>query len=126
MAYLHRALPRLQHLASHLPARSSSVALRISSPPPRVSNTALVASQRAQHRAMATSYEVPKTMKGVIVEQTGGVEVLQYKTDIPIPTPKEGEILVKNEVCGINFIDTYGRLIPFSNIFLTFFASFSK
>lgn len=56
---------------------------------------------------MATS--IPKTMKGVLVQKTGGVEVLEYKTDLPVPTPKEGEVLVKNEFIGINFIDTYFR-----------------
>lgn len=52
---------------------------------------------------------LPKTMKGVLIEKTGGVEVLQYKTDLPVPTPKEGEILVKNDFIGINYIDTYFR-----------------
>jgi len=56
---------------------------------------------------MATS--IPKTMKGVLIEKTGGVEVLQYKTDLPVPTPKEGEVLVKNDFIGINYIDTYFR-----------------
>jgi NADPH:quinone reductase len=52
---------------------------------------------------MATS--VPKTMKGVIIEKTGGTDVLQYKTDLPVPEPKEGEVLVKNEFIGVNYID---------------------
>jgi len=56
---------------------------------------------------MATS--TPKTMKGVLIEKTGGVEVLEYKTDLPVPTPKEGEVLVKNDFIGINYIDTYYR-----------------
>jgi len=56
---------------------------------------------------MATS--IPKTMKGVLIEKTGGTEVLQYKTDLPVPTPKEGELLVKNDYIGINFIDIYYR-----------------
>lgn len=47
------------------------------------------------------------TMKGVLIEKTGGVEVLQYKTNLPIPTPKEGQVLIKNEFIGINYIDTY-------------------
>lgn len=55
-------------------------------------------------RTMATA--IPKTMKGVLIEKTGGVEVLDYRTDLPVPTPKEGEILVKNDFIGINFIDT--------------------
>jgi NADPH:quinone reductase len=45
-------------------------------------------------------------MKGILIEKTGGVEVLQYKTDLPVPTPKAGEVLVKNEFIGINYIDT--------------------
>lgn len=57
-------------------------------------------------RAMASS-SIPKTMKGILIEKTGGTEVLQYKTDLPVPAPTEGEILVKNEYIGINYIDTY-------------------
>lgn len=49
---------------------------------------------------------LPKTMKAVFIEKTGGTEVLQYKTDVPVPEPKEGEVLVKNEFIGINYIDT--------------------
>ncbi|KAF2273590.1 NAD(P)-binding protein [Westerdykella ornata] len=56
---------------------------------------------------MATS--VPKTMKGVWIEKNGGIEELQYRTDIPVPEPKEGQVLVKNEFIGINYIDTYFR-----------------
>jgi hypothetical protein len=61
-------------------------------------------------RTMTTT--IPKTMKGVLVEKTGGVEVLEYKTDLPVPTPKHGEVLVKNEFTGINYIDTYVFLPP--------------
>jgi hypothetical protein len=56
-------------------------------------------------RTMASS-SIPKTMKGVIMEKNGGTEVLQYKTDLPVPEPKEGQILIKNDFVGINFIDT--------------------
>ncbi len=49
---------------------------------------------------------IPKTMKGVIIEKNGGTEVLQHKTDLPVPEPKEGQVLVKNDYIGINFIDT--------------------
>lgn len=54
-----------------------------------------------------TMASLPKTMKGVLIEETGGPEVLLYKTDLPVPTLKEGEILVKNDFAGINYIDTY-------------------
>lgn len=45
-------------------------------------------------------------MKGVLCNATGGVDVLEYKTDLPVPVPKEGEVLVKNDYIGINYIDT--------------------
>lgn len=48
-------------------------------------------------------------MKAVVVEQTGGPEVLQYKTSHPVPTPQEGQLLVRNNISGVNFIDTYFR-----------------
>ncbi|KAK4243583.1 hypothetical protein C7999DRAFT_36088 [Corynascus novoguineensis] len=52
---------------------------------------------------------VPKTMSGILIEETGGVEVLKWKTDLPVPELKEGEVLVRNEFVGVNFIDTYFR-----------------
>lgn len=55
---------------------------------------------------------IPSTMKGVIIEKTGGTDVLQYKTDLPVPQPKEGQILVKNDFIGINYIDTYDTTLP--------------
>ncbi|KAI1828040.1 hypothetical protein F4861DRAFT_240333 [Xylaria intraflava] len=57
-------------------------------------------------RAMSS---VPSTMKGIHIAKTGGVEVLEHKTDIPVPTPTDGNILVKNDFIGVNFIDTYFR-----------------
>lgn len=48
-------------------------------------------------------------MKAVIVEQNGGPEELHYVTDYPTPSPQKDEVLVKNEVIGINYIDTYFR-----------------
>ena len=53
---------------------------------------------------MAT--EIPNTMFGVVIEKPGGVDVLQYKTDLPVPEIKDGELLVKNEYIGVNYIDT--------------------
>jgi len=50
---------------------------------------------------------IPKTMAGIVIESTGGPEVLKYKTDLPVPELKEGEVLVRNEYIGVNFIDTF-------------------
>lgn len=58
------------------------------------------------------SLAIPKTMKGVLVERPGGPEVLQYKTDLPIPIPQAGEVLVKNDFIGINYVDMFVPLSP--------------
>ncbi|EGD97578.1 quinone oxidoreductase [Trichophyton tonsurans CBS 112818] len=58
------------------------------------------------YRNMAS---LPTTQKGVLVSKIGGPEVLEYKTDLPVPSPKEGEVLVKNNLTAINLIDTYFR-----------------
>ena len=52
---------------------------------------------------------VPTTMKAVVVEQTGGPEVLQFRTAHPVPTPQAGQLLVRNNISGVNYIDTYFR-----------------
>jgi NADPH2:quinone reductase len=40
--------------------------------------------------------------------KTGGPEVLEY-VDIPTPVPAAGQVLVRIEASGVNFIDTYFR-----------------
>jgi NADPH2:quinone reductase len=47
-------------------------------------------------------------MKAIRIEKYGGREVLHY-TDIPEPTPGKGQVLVKLEAAGVNFIDVYHR-----------------
>jgi hypothetical protein len=60
--------------------------------------------RQAYHRNMSS--EIPKTMRGVLIEKEGGPEVLQLRTDLPVPQPAAGQVLVKNELAGINYIDT--------------------
>src|SRR5262249_13705839 len=47
-------------------------------------------------------------MKAIVVEKTGGPEVLTFK-DVPDPTPQKGEVLVRLEAIGVNFIEVYHR-----------------
>ncbi len=47
-------------------------------------------------------------MKAVRVHQPGDLEALQLE-EIPIPTPGEGQALVRLQAIGVNFIDTYKR-----------------
>ena len=43
-------------------------------------------------------------MKAVRFHKTGGPEVLVYE-DVPDPTPRDGEVLIKVEAAGLNFSD---------------------
>lgn len=47
-------------------------------------------------------------VKAIRVYEHGGPEVLKWE-DVEIGEPKEGEILVKNQAIGLNFIDVYFR-----------------
>src|SRR2546427_3954204 len=47
-------------------------------------------------------------MKAVRIHTPGGPEVMRYE-DVPEPTPKAGEALIKVEAAGINYIDVYFR-----------------
>ncbi len=47
-------------------------------------------------------------MLAIQISRTGGPEVLEV-IDIPKPSPGPGEILIRHEAIGLNFIDTYMR-----------------
>jgi NADPH:quinone reductase len=47
-------------------------------------------------------------MRAIVVEQTGGPEVLQPQ-ERPTPEPGPGEVRVDVAACGVNFIDIYQR-----------------
>ncbi len=47
-------------------------------------------------------------MKAVRVHATGGPEALKFE-DLPEPTPKAGEAIVKVDAAGLNYIDVYQR-----------------
>lgn len=47
-------------------------------------------------------------MKAIIVGKCGGPEELRLQ-DAPDPVPNKGEVVVRIEACGVNFIDIYHR-----------------
>ncbi|HKB25490.1 MAG TPA: quinone oxidoreductase [Methylomirabilota bacterium] len=47
-------------------------------------------------------------MKAVRIHKAGGPEALTYE-DVPEPTPKAGEAIVKVEAAGVNYVDVYQR-----------------
>src|SRR5512138_2644280 len=48
-------------------------------------------------------------MKAIRARSHGGPEVLSIE-EIPVPTPGEGQALVRVEAAGVNFIDIYQRM----------------
>lgn len=52
---------------------------------------------------------IPSTQTAIVAVEAGGPEVLQFRTDYPVPVPDEGQVLVKNMLSGVNFIDIYFR-----------------
>lgn len=61
----------------------------------------------SSRRAMSTA--LPPTMTAVVVRENGPAENLKFETNFPTPKVTDGQVLVKNEFTGINFIDTYFR-----------------
>ncbi len=47
-------------------------------------------------------------MKAIRIEQNGGPEVMRL-VDVEMPEPGPGEVRIRHEAIGINFIDTYHR-----------------
>lgn len=47
-------------------------------------------------------------MKAIRVSRTGAPEVLEY-VDVEPPAPKAGEVLLRVEAAGVNFVDAYNR-----------------
>jgi NADPH:quinone reductase-like Zn-dependent oxidoreductase len=54
-----------------------------------------------------SSYAV-KTMRAAVCTGTGGVEVLQIQ-EVPIPTPKAGEVLIRVMAAGVNRSEMFTR-----------------
>ncbi|KAG5340548.1 hypothetical protein C0989_001234 [Termitomyces sp. Mn162] len=70
-----------------------------------------------QFSATARIMSLPTTTDAIIIQKTGGLEVVEKKT-IPFPKPDPGSIVIKVEYLGINFIDVYYRtgVYPFKKL----------
>ncbi|WP_371573257.1 alcohol dehydrogenase family protein [Streptomyces sp. NBC_01314] len=51
-----------------------------------------------------------KTMAAVLLTGHGGLEKLEYRTDVPVPHPKRGEVLIQVAAAGINNTDVNTRI----------------
>ncbi|KPF88880.1 alcohol dehydrogenase family protein [Novosphingobium sp. AAP93] len=57
---------------------------------------------------------VPATMEAVLLTGNGGFECLSYRTDVPVPQPGPGEVLIRVGACGVNNTDINTRTAWYS------------
>ncbi len=53
---------------------------------------------------------IPKTMHAVLLNGHGGFEQLEYRDDVPVPTPETGEVLIRTVAAGVNNTDINTRI----------------
>ena len=53
--------------------------------------------------------DVPQTMRAVLLTGHGGLEMLTYRTDVPVPIPGPGDVLIEVGACGMNNTDINTR-----------------
>lgn len=62
---------------------------------------------------------IPETMQGVYLTGHGGFETLVFSTDIPVPAPKAGEVLIRVKGAGVNNTDINTRTAWYSKAVTT-------
>ncbi|MGH3424685.1 MAG: alcohol dehydrogenase family protein [Nocardioidaceae bacterium] len=53
---------------------------------------------------------VPRTMHAVLLNGHGGLDQLEYRTDISVPSPGPGEVLIRVAAAGVNNTDINTRI----------------
>ncbi|GAA5857735.1 hypothetical protein JCM9279_006039 [Rhodotorula babjevae] len=56
----------------------------------------------------STSQALPSKMRAAQIQEQGDIDVIQVR-EVDTPQPAKGQVLVKVEYAGVNFIDTYFR-----------------
>ncbi|MDQ6435179.1 alcohol dehydrogenase family protein [Mesorhizobium sp. LHD-90] len=52
---------------------------------------------------------LPDTMAAVLLTGHGGLDRLEYRTDVPVPRPAPGEVVIRVAACGMNNTDLWVR-----------------
>jgi NADPH:quinone reductase-like Zn-dependent oxidoreductase len=52
---------------------------------------------------------MPQTMRAMVLTGYGGFDRLEYRTDVPVPQPQSGEVLIRVGACGVNNTDLWTR-----------------
>ena len=54
--------------------------------------------------------QLPNTMAGVVLTGHGGFDTLQYQTNLPVPSPRMNEVIVRVSAAGVNNTDINTRI----------------
>lgn len=54
--------------------------------------------------------DIPDTMTAVLLTGHGGFDKLEYRTDVPVPKPERGEVLIRVGAAGVNNTDINTRI----------------
>jgi len=54
--------------------------------------------------------KIPKTMRSVLLNGHGGYNMLENRNDIPVPTPRDFEVLIRVSAAGVNNTDINTRI----------------
>ncbi|WP_245420396.1 MULTISPECIES: alcohol dehydrogenase family protein [unclassified Mesorhizobium] len=60
--------------------------------------------------AVSSKAEIPTTMMGVVLVGHGGFDKLEFRTDLPVPTPAAGEVLIRVSAASVNNTDINTRI----------------
>ena len=56
------------------------------------------------------NFSIPKLMNAVVLTGHGGMEKLEYRSDVEVPAPKDDEVLINVKAAGINNTDINTRI----------------
>ena len=56
------------------------------------------------------NFSIPKLMNAVLLTGHGGMEKLEYRSDVEVPIPKDDEVLINVKAAGINNTDINTRI----------------
>lgn len=56
-----------------------------------------------------TAMALPRTMRAITIDRYGGPEVAQLRSDVAVPAPAPGQVLVQVVCAGVNFMDIHTR-----------------
>ena len=54
--------------------------------------------------------DLPKTMHAVVLTGHGGFDKMEYRNDVPVPLPKNNEVLIRVAAAGVNNTDINTRI----------------